>query len=30
MKGAQLIVENVDYEVRFPIYDILKNGKGEN
>ena len=30
MKGAQLIVENEDYEVRFPIYDILKNGKGEN
>lgn len=30
MKGAQLIVENEDYEVRFPIYDILKNEKGEN
>ena len=30
MKGAQLIVENEDYEVSFPIYDILKNGKGEN
>ena len=30
MKGAQMIVENEDYEVRFPIYDILKNGKGEN
>ncbi len=30
MRGVQLIVENEDYEVRFPIYDILKNGKGEN
>lgn len=30
MKGAQLIVENEDYEVRFPIYDILKNEKGED
>ena len=28
MKGAQLIVENEDYEVRFPNYDILKKRKG--
>lgn len=25
--GAQLIVENEDYEVRYPVYDLLKNGK---
>ena len=27
MKGAQIIVENDDYDVRFPIYDILKKAK---
>lgn len=26
-KGGQIIVENTDYEVRFPIYDILQANK---
>lgn len=28
-KGMQLIVENQDYEVRYKIYDILREKKGE-
>ncbi len=28
LRGGQLIVED-DYEVRFPIYDILKKAKEE-
>ena len=27
-KGCQLIVENSDYPVKFPIYDILQSRKG--
>lgn len=26
-KGAQLIVENKDYEVKYKVYDVLKNKK---
>ena len=26
-KGIQLIVENQDYEVKYKIYDVLKNKK---
>lgn len=26
-KGGQIIVENTDYEIRFPIYDILQANK---
>lgn len=26
-KGAQLIVENQDYEVKYKVYDVLKNKK---
>lgn len=26
-KGAQVVVENQDYEIRFKVYDILKNKK---
>lgn len=26
-KGAQIIVENTDYQIRFPIYDILQANK---
>lgn len=26
-KGAQLIVENQDYEIKFKVYDVLKNTK---
>jgi flagellar assembly factor FliW len=29
LKGGQLIVEDDEYEVRFPIYDILKKAKEE-
>lgn len=29
LKGVQLIADNSDYEVRYPIYDILKERKGE-
>jgi flagellar assembly factor FliW len=29
LKGGQLIVEDEEYEVRFPIYDILKKAKEE-
>ena len=28
-KGAQIIVENEDYPVRYPIYDILQSIKEE-
>ncbi len=28
-KGVQLIVENQDYEVKYKVYDILKNRKGD-
>jgi len=28
-KGAQIIVENEDYPVRYPIYDILNGDKNE-
>ncbi len=30
MKGVQCIVENNDYPVKFPIYDILKKNKEGN
>ena len=30
MKGCQIIVDNDDYLVKYPIYDILKAGKEEN
>ena len=26
-KGAQIIVENQDYEVKYKVYDVLKNKK---
>lgn len=26
-KGAQIVVENSDYEIRYKVYDILKNKK---
>ncbi len=26
-KGAQIIVENTDYKIHFPVYDILKDNK---
>lgn len=29
MKGVQLIADNEDYAVRYPIYDILNERKGE-
>ncbi len=29
MKGVQLIADNEDYAVRYPIYDILKERQGE-
>ena len=29
MRGVQLIADNEDYAVRYPIYDILKERKGE-
>ncbi len=29
MKGVQLIADNEDYAVRYPIYDILQERKGE-
>lgn len=29
-KGCQVIVENRDYEIKYNVYDILKNKKGEN
>jgi flagellar assembly factor FliW len=28
LKGIQIVAENEDYLVKFPIYDILKNRKG--
>lgn len=28
-KGAQVVVENQDYEVRYKVYDILKEKKGD-
>lgn len=28
-KGTQIIVENKDYEIRYPIYDILNERKGD-
>ena len=28
-KACQIIVENGDYPVKFPIYDILHSGKGD-
>lgn len=30
MKGCQIIVDNDEYQVRYPIYDILKAGKEAN
>lgn len=30
MKGCQIIVDNDKYQVRYPIYDILKAGKEAN
>jgi flagellar assembly factor FliW len=27
LKGCQIIVDNDDYVVRYPIYDILKSSK---
>jgi len=27
MKGVQLIADNADYQVKYPIYDILKGGE---
>ena len=29
LKGVQLIADNNDYEVRYPIYSILEERKGE-
>lgn len=29
LKGCQIIVENDDYQVRYPIYDILNEKEGE-
>lgn len=29
LKGVQLIADNEDYAVRYPIYDMLKERKGE-
>ncbi len=30
LKGVQLIAENDDYEVKYPIYDILKEKSGKD
>lgn len=29
MKGCQVVVENNDYEIKFPVFDILTGGKGK-
>ena len=29
LKASQIMTENKDYQVKYPIYDILKNGGKE-